>query len=60
MTLGKWSDDSKIGEAEIEWEHWGLFSLINDPAEKRARGGQTFRRCHDRGLRRVRGSPFWT
>ena len=40
MTFGKWSDDSKIGEGEIEWEHGGLFALINDLAEKRTGAGK--------------------
>ena len=38
MAIGEWSDDFKIGEAEIDREHWGLFALINDLAEKRAQG----------------------
>lgn len=38
MTIVEWSDDFKIGEAEIDREHWGLFALINDLSEKRAQG----------------------
>ena len=30
MAIVEWSDDFKLGEAEIDREHWGLFALIND------------------------------
>ncbi len=38
MALIEWSDDFKLGEAEIDKEHWGLFALIHDLADKRAKG----------------------
>ena len=38
MAIVEWSDDFKIGEKEIDKEHWGLFALINDLADKRAQG----------------------
>jgi len=38
MTIVQWSDDFKTGEKEIDKEHWGLFALINDLADKRAHG----------------------
>ena len=34
MTIASWSDDLKIGEPEIDKEHWGLFALINDLHDK--------------------------
>lgn len=38
MQIVKWSDDFKIGEAEIDKEHWGLFALINELGDRRAQG----------------------
>ncbi|MEL0105503.1 MAG: bacteriohemerythrin [Rhodospirillales bacterium] len=38
MAITEWSDDFKIGEKEVDKEHWGLFALINDLAEKHAIG----------------------
>lgn len=38
MVMVEWSDDFKIGEDEIDKEHWGLFALINDLGDKRAQG----------------------
>jgi hemerythrin-like metal-binding protein len=38
MALVEWSDDFKLGEAEIDWEHWWLFALINDLSYKHAQG----------------------
>ena len=34
----EWSDDLKIGETEIDKEHWGLFALIHDLQEKHTHG----------------------
>lgn len=38
MAMVKWSDDFKIGEREIDKEHWGLFALIHDLSDKREQG----------------------
>jgi len=38
MAIVEWSDDFKLGEAEIDREHWGLFALINDLSDKHAQG----------------------
>jgi len=38
MTVVEWSNDFKIGEDEIDKEHWGLFALIHDLGDKRAQG----------------------
>jgi len=38
MAIIQWSEDFKIGEKEIDKEHWGLFALINDLDDKRAQG----------------------
>ncbi len=38
MAIIEWSDDFKIGEEEIDKEHWGLFALIHDLGDKLARG----------------------
>ncbi len=38
MTLVEWSDEFKIGEREVDKEHWGLFALVNDLSDKRASG----------------------
>ena len=37
MAIIAWSDDFKIGESEIDKEHWGLFVLIQDLGDKLAR-----------------------
>lgn len=34
MALVEWSEDFKIGEGQIDKEHWGLFALINDLHDK--------------------------
>ena len=38
MTIVEWSDRFKIGDAEIDNEHWELFSLINDLNDKQSIG----------------------
>jgi hemerythrin-like metal-binding protein len=38
MAIVEWSDDFRIGERETDQEHWGLFMLINDLADKRTSG----------------------
>lgn len=38
MAIVEWSDDFKIGEPEIDREHWGLFALIHDLGDKLALG----------------------
>ena len=38
MAIVKWSDDFKLGEAEIDREHWGLFAHINDLSDQHAQG----------------------
>lgn len=38
MTIIEWSNDFKIGEDEIDKEHWGLFALIHDLGDKLAGG----------------------
>ena len=38
MAIVEWSDDFKLGEAEIDREHWGLFVLINDLSDQHAQG----------------------
>ena len=38
MAIVEWSDDFKIGEDEIDKEHWGLFALIHDLGDKIAQG----------------------
>lgn len=38
MTFVEWSDDFKIGEDEIDREHWGLFAIINDLSDKKIQG----------------------
>jgi len=38
MAIVEWSDKFKIGEAEVDKEHWGLFALIHDLADKLALG----------------------
>ena len=37
MAIIAWSEDFKIGETEIDKEHWGLFALIHDLGDKLAR-----------------------
>lgn len=34
MAFVEWSDDYKTGNREIDSEHWGLFALVNDLADK--------------------------
>lgn len=34
MAFVEWSDDFKTGNREIDAEHWGLFALVNDLADK--------------------------
>lgn len=38
MAIIEWSNDFKIGEDEIDKEHWGLFALIHDLGDKLAQG----------------------
>lgn len=38
MAIIEWSNDFKIGEDEIDKEHWGLFALIHDLGDKLAEG----------------------
>ena len=38
MAIIEWSEDFKIGEDEIDKEHWGLFALIHDLGDKLAQG----------------------
>ena len=38
MAIVEWLDDFKLGEAEIDREHWGLFALINDLSDQHAQG----------------------
>jgi hemerythrin-like metal-binding protein len=38
MAIIEWSEDFKIGEDEIDKEHWGLFALIHDLGDKLALG----------------------
>lgn len=38
MAIIEWSDDFKIGEEEIDKEHWGLFALIHDLGDKLTQG----------------------
>ena len=38
MAIVEWSDSFKIGEDEIDKEHWGLFALIHDLGEKFEQG----------------------
>ncbi len=38
MTIVEWSDRFKISDAEIDNEHWELFSLINDLNDKQSIG----------------------
>ncbi|MBT5495525.1 MAG: hemerythrin family protein [Alphaproteobacteria bacterium] len=38
MAIVEWSDDFKLGEAEIDREHWGLFAHINDLSDQHAQG----------------------
>ena len=38
MAIVEWSDDFKLGEAEIDREHWGLFALSNDLSDQHAQG----------------------
>lgn len=38
MAIVEWSDKFKLGEGEIDREHWGLFALINDLSDKHAQG----------------------
>lgn len=38
MSIVKWSDDYKIGDEQIDKEHWGLFALVQDLADKREQG----------------------
>jgi hemerythrin len=38
MAIVKWSDSFKIGEVEIDNEHWELFALINDLSDKHTIG----------------------
>jgi hemerythrin len=34
VTFVEWSDDFKVGNRDIDIEHWGLFALVNDLADK--------------------------
>ena len=38
MAIVEWSDDFKLGEAEIDRKHWGLFALTNDLSDQHAQG----------------------
>jgi len=38
MSIVQWSDSFKIGEGEIDKEHWGLFALIHDLEDKLLQG----------------------
>ncbi len=38
MVIVEWSDDFKLGEAEIDRKHWGLFALSNDLSDQHAQG----------------------
>lgn len=38
MSSVQWSDAFKIGEDEIDKEHWGLFALIHDLEDKLSQG----------------------
>mgnify|MGYP005655946213 CR=1 FL=1 len=34
MAFVEWSDEYKTGNRDIDHEHWGLFALVNDLADK--------------------------
>ena len=38
MAIVEWSEDFKLGEAEIDRKHWGLFALTNDLSDQHAQG----------------------
>ena len=38
MAIVAWSDEFKVGDKEIDKEHWGLFALIHDLEGKLADG----------------------
>ena len=38
MAIIEWSEDFKIGEDEIDKEHWGLFALVHELGDKLKQG----------------------
>jgi hemerythrin len=38
MPIVEWSDDFKLGNDEVDKEHWGIFALVTDLGDKRKRG----------------------